>query len=249
SWCSLSQLTRTLEASRILRWRESSTILVTTSRTNWLMIDHDRVVAVSTKRDIDISLLKLRQPVQLDRKVGLACLPESSEDLQVLSGKTCWATGFGILSPNGDLAQVLMQVDVPIVGQSDCKNAYESEKFHNSMVCAGSEAKAEARIRVREIPVVHWFVKIEESSTCRAWFHGDTAVPLQNRVLGTRDLVTLKQVLEARSLTASPSPVSLSRSLPEPDDSDPGVVGQALEPQALSQASVEQVTKRKDGII
>ena len=76
-----------------MRWRESSTILVTTSRTNWLMIDHDRVVAVSTKRDIDIPLLKLRQPVQLDRKVGLACLPESSEDLQVLSGKTCWATG------------------------------------------------------------------------------------------------------------------------------------------------------------
>ena len=46
----------------------------------------------------DISLLKLRQPAQLNGKVGLACLPGSSE--QVSEGKTCWVTGDTIHSAN-----------------------------------------------------------------------------------------------------------------------------------------------------
>ena len=39
----------------------------------------------------DISLLKLRQPAQIGEKIGLACLPGSSE--QVSDGKMCWVTG------------------------------------------------------------------------------------------------------------------------------------------------------------
>ena len=39
----------------------------------------------------DISLLKLRQPAQMNNVVGMACLPGSSE--QVSDGKMCWVTG------------------------------------------------------------------------------------------------------------------------------------------------------------
>ena len=46
----------------------------------------------------DISLLKLRQPAQLNGKVGLACLPGSSGE--VSEGKTCWVTGDTIHSAN-----------------------------------------------------------------------------------------------------------------------------------------------------
>ena len=43
----------------------------------------------------DISLLKLRQPAQLNRHVGLACLPVSSTGAsgQVPDDKICWVTG------------------------------------------------------------------------------------------------------------------------------------------------------------
>lgn len=81
----------------------------------------------------DISLLKLRRPAQINRHVNLACLPDSSG--KDLDGKMCWVTGFGTLSSGGSLAQMLMQVDVPIVPQSQCKLAYNS--IHDSMICAG----------------------------------------------------------------------------------------------------------------
>ena len=45
-------------------------------------------------------------------------------------------SGFGTLSSGGSLAQVLMQVSVPIVTESTCRRAYGSS-IHDSMVCAG----------------------------------------------------------------------------------------------------------------
>ena len=45
-------------------------------------------------------------------------------------------SGYGTLSSGGSLASKLMQVDVPIVSQSSCKQAYGSS-IHDSMVCAG----------------------------------------------------------------------------------------------------------------
>ena len=44
--------------------------------------------------------------------------------------------GFGTLSSGGSLAKKLMQVEVPIVSQASCKEAYRS-LIHDSMVCAG----------------------------------------------------------------------------------------------------------------
>lgn len=82
----------------------------------------------------DIAMLKLRRPAQINRNVNLACLPGSSGEAQV--GKTCWVTGYGTLSSGGSLADRLMQVDVPIVSQSQCKQGYGSS-IHESMVCAG----------------------------------------------------------------------------------------------------------------
>lgn len=42
----------------------------------------------------DIALLKLSAPAQLNRAVGLACLPDKSVDLPTDDDtKTCWITG------------------------------------------------------------------------------------------------------------------------------------------------------------
>ena len=43
--------------------------------------------------------------------------------------------GFGTLPSGGSLASKLMQVDVPVVSQSTCKQSYSS--IHDSMICAG----------------------------------------------------------------------------------------------------------------
>ena len=45
-------------------------------------------------------------------------------------------SGYGTLSSGGSLADRLMQVDVPIVSQSQCKQGYGSS-IHESMICAG----------------------------------------------------------------------------------------------------------------
>lgn len=39
----------------------------------------------------DIAMLKLRRPAQINRAVGMACLPGSSG--RVPDGKRCWVTG------------------------------------------------------------------------------------------------------------------------------------------------------------
>ena len=44
--------------------------------------------------------------------------------------------GYGTLSSGGSVSSKLMQVDVPIVSQSQCKQGYGSS-IHESMVCAG----------------------------------------------------------------------------------------------------------------
>ena len=41
----------------------------------------------------DISLLKLSEPAQMTRAVGMACLPAYSNDLTEIDGKNCWVTG------------------------------------------------------------------------------------------------------------------------------------------------------------
>jgi len=46
----------------------------------------------------DISLLKLRNPAQLNKAVNLACVPSHSTDMTSIDGKNCWVTGFGTLS-------------------------------------------------------------------------------------------------------------------------------------------------------
>ena len=48
-------------------------------------------------------------------------------------------TGYGRLASNGNMPKSLMQVMVPVVSQSRCKNFYGSS-IHDSMICAGLDA-------------------------------------------------------------------------------------------------------------
>ena len=41
----------------------------------------------------DIAMLKLDKPAQINKAVGLACLPAQSADVTEIDGKHCWVTG------------------------------------------------------------------------------------------------------------------------------------------------------------
>nr|XP_005590896.2 mastin-like [Macaca fascicularis] len=96
----------------------------------------------------DIALLKLEAPVPLSELAHPVSLPPAS--LDVPSGKTCWVTGWGDITHNQPLPPPyhLQEVDVPIVGSSECEEQYQNESsgsndrvIQDDMLCAGSEGR------------------------------------------------------------------------------------------------------------
>ncbi|XP_037845531.1 mastin-like [Chlorocebus sabaeus] len=96
----------------------------------------------------DIALLKLEAPVPLSELVHPVSLPPAS--LDVPSGKTCWVTGWGDITYNEPLPPPyqLQEVDVPIMGNRECKQQYQNESsgsddrvIQDDMLCAGSEGR------------------------------------------------------------------------------------------------------------
>merc|ERR1712025_669954 len=49
----------------------------------------------------------------------------------------CTVTGWGTTSEGGSLGRVLQKVDVPVVSDDDCRDAYGSSSVYDSMICAG----------------------------------------------------------------------------------------------------------------
>jgi len=86
----------------------------------------------------DIALLKLNTSAQLGDGVGLVCLPDLGNTLA--TGKTCYITGWGILSSGGSQPDYLQEASVPIVSDEKCKSSYGSNNIHESMICAGLDA-------------------------------------------------------------------------------------------------------------
>ena len=86
----------------------------------------------------DIALLKLKTAATLGSGVGTVCLPVIYYPL--LEGKRCYITGWGTLSSDGSTPDYLQEASVPIVSQTNCRNAYGSSNIHDSMICAGFDA-------------------------------------------------------------------------------------------------------------
>lgn len=83
----------------------------------------------------DIALLRLARPVNRTEAAGAPCLSASRNSLV---NKTCWITGWGNRSFDGNHSIVLMQAAVPLVSHQRCQVAHQG-RVDDSMMCAGPD--------------------------------------------------------------------------------------------------------------
>jgi len=90
--------------------------------------------------DYDFSMLHLTLPVELGDLAVPACLPDLRFSDDKLVGKYLTVSGWRRTdNPDYDdyYPDLLQTVDVPVLSQQDCIEAYGSSDITNSMICAG----------------------------------------------------------------------------------------------------------------
>merc|ERR1712154_180418 len=86
----------------------------------------------------DICILDLEEAADFSSSViDSISLPYDGEEYS--SGTMCTVSGWGTTSSGGSLASTLMKVDVPVVSDDDCRDAYGHSDIADSMICAGLE--------------------------------------------------------------------------------------------------------------
>ena len=81
--------------------------------------------------------MKLAQPVELNNKVQLTCLPSTKMPKQTLETSAI-VVGWGALQESGDTAESLQNVRVTIYGPNMCINSTIDLKTDwESQICAG----------------------------------------------------------------------------------------------------------------
>merc|ERR1711992_359576 len=87
----------------------------------------------------DICLLELDGMADLSSSViDTISIPSSGQEYE--AGHMCTVSGWGTTSEGGSLARTLMKVDVPVVSDDDCRDAYGQNDIADSMICAGLDA-------------------------------------------------------------------------------------------------------------
>ncbi|XP_040035753.2 serine protease 27 [Gasterosteus aculeatus] len=87
-----------------------------------------------TTNDNDICLLKLSSPVAFSNYIYPVCLASAGSTFH--TGVSSWVTGFGDTQPGSFTgADILQEVNVPIVGNNECKCTYR--ELTDNMICAG----------------------------------------------------------------------------------------------------------------
>lgn len=90
--------------------------------------------------DSDLVLLRLDTPVALGTYAGVVPLVMSPvDDALAAPGSLATATGWGRVSTEGDPANILQEVELPIISNSDCNQAFGGGITDN-MICAGYDA-------------------------------------------------------------------------------------------------------------
>uniref|UniRef100_A0A8C3BIW2 Transmembrane serine protease 6 n=1 Tax=Cairina moschata TaxID=8855 RepID=A0A8C3BIW2_CAIMO len=84
--------------------------------------------------DYDVALLQLDHPVITSPFIQPICLPAPSHLFE--PGLHCWITGWGALKEGGHISNVLQKVDVQIIQQDICSEAYHY-MISPRMLCAG----------------------------------------------------------------------------------------------------------------
>ncbi|OWK58916.1 Transmembrane protease serine 6 [Lonchura striata] len=84
--------------------------------------------------DYDVALLQLDHPVIISPLIQPICLPPPSHIFE--PGLLCWITGWGALKEGGHISNVLQKVDVQLIQQNICSEAYHY-MITPRMLCAG----------------------------------------------------------------------------------------------------------------
>ncbi|NXV73469.1 TMPS6 protease, partial [Atlantisia rogersi] len=84
--------------------------------------------------DYDVALLQLDHPVIISPLIQPICLPAPSHLFE--PGLHCWITGWGALKEGGHISNVLQKVDVQLIQQDACSEAYHY-MISPRMLCAG----------------------------------------------------------------------------------------------------------------
>lgn len=87
----------------------------------------------------DIAILKLKDEVQLSNKIQLACLPDSNKTgYPTQVGVPVWAAGWGTLTSQGNIPDVLYNVKMTYYNDSSCQNVSVGlPKDFDTQICAG----------------------------------------------------------------------------------------------------------------
>lgn len=87
----------------------------------------------------DIAILKLTNEVQLSNSIQLACLPDIKKiGYPTQVGIPVWAAGWGTLTSQGKLADVLYNVKMTYYDGSSCQNVSVGiPKNYDTQICAG----------------------------------------------------------------------------------------------------------------
>ncbi|XP_059472528.1 brachyurin-like isoform X2 [Neocloeon triangulifer] len=90
--------------------------------------------------DYDIALLTLARDVPLGENIQPVLLPRLNTNLN-LDGRTGLLTGWGKINddPNGYLSDDLLKVNVPIVNNQNCVNAYGPIYLNERKVCVATQ--------------------------------------------------------------------------------------------------------------
>ena len=95
----------------------------------------------------DIALITLEEPVALNSKINPICLPSLTSD-DTYDGKKATVSGWG-LKENGETStDKLMQVEVPIIANDECKQFYNHMGQMNLLTQPAKKIdKAESKIK------------------------------------------------------------------------------------------------------
>ncbi|KAM4606089.1 suppressor of tumorigenicity 14 protein homolog [Polymixia lowei] len=85
--------------------------------------------------DYDIALLELSAPVFFNDVVQPVCVPASSHAFT--TGTSCFVTGWGVLTEDGELASRLQEASVKIINRGTCNKLYD-DAVTARMLCAGN---------------------------------------------------------------------------------------------------------------
>ncbi|XP_059351975.1 trypsin-1-like isoform X2 [Daphnia carinata] len=102
---------------------------------------HPEFDPLTLENDIALIYLKTRMYLNISETVQPINLPPPTTELDPPAGLSVTVAGWGTTSASGDVSDVLLSIEIPIVSDGDCNAAYAGEynthPVKESMMCAG----------------------------------------------------------------------------------------------------------------